>query len=642
MSARRSCNFQYAYLQFRVVLILVISAVPRALLCQTSHELTTVSQVRALMPEQASQSRPVRLKGVVTVLSGWKSSFFFQDQTAGISIDRVSESPAVQAGQIVEVRGLTGPGLFAPVIVAQTVKVLGEGKLPRARLLDSTHLARGKEDSQWISVRGIVRSEAVKSSWGRSVLILVLDIGGGDLMNVRVHDFSNANLHRLPGATVIVRGVCGTVFNDRRQFVGLRMFISNLDSVKVEKSAPANPFDIPSRPLDSLLQFGRQAGAINQTRVRGVVTYIKREHGLYIQDGRKGVFIETEQATSSTLGLPLEAVGYPATGQYSPQLANAVFRVVGPAEPLSPLAEEASSMIETNEGFSSAPYDSVFVRVTGRLLEEVPRADEYLLLFQNGTSLFTARLPRATRNQRALAKGSLLSISGICVAYADEAHEVRSFEILLRSPADLVMLKGPPWWSAEHARWVVALLLVIILVMSVWLVVAQRQARLRTLTVTDPLTGLYNRRGFLLFADQEWKLALRRELSLLLFYIDLDEFKQINDTWGHKEGDLALQSVAALLRETFRTTDIIGRLGGDEFAVVAIDASEPFQTGMEDRLAKTVQQSNQKSGRPFQISLSVGTLTCDASLRALPMEDLLGKADALMYQLKRNRKSRAT
>ena len=165
---------------------------------------------------------------------------------------------------------------------------------------------------------------------------------------------------------------------------------------------------------------------------------------------------------------------------------------------------------------------------------------------------------------------------------------------------------------------------------------------LRILTVTDPLTGLYNRRGFLLLAGQEWKLARRRKLSLLLFYIDLDKFKEINDMWGHKEGDIALQTVAGLLRESFRSTDIIGRLGGDEFAVAAIDAPEPFRIVMEERLAKTVQQSNEKSGRPFQISLSVGVLHCDSSLRALPIEDLLGKADALMYQMKRNRKSRAT
>jgi len=160
--------------------------------------------------------------------------------------------------------------------------------------------------------------------------------------------------------------------------------------------------------------------------------------------------------------------------------------------------------------------------------------------------------------------------------------------------------------------------------------------------VTDPLTGLYNRRGFLLLADREWKLARRRKPALLLFYIDLDKFKEINDMWGHEEADIALQTVAGLLRESFRSTDIIGRLGGDEFAVAAIDAPERFRMVMEERLAKTVQQSNEKSGRPFQISLSVGILPCDSSLRAFALEDLLGKADALMYQLKRNRKSGAT
>jgi diguanylate cyclase (GGDEF)-like protein len=635
-------RFKFVRLQAIVAVTLVIPAISSPLLCQTFRELTTVRQVRALTPDQASEARPVRLTGVVTVLSGWKSSFFFQDATSGISVNRLIYSPPLQPGQEVELRGVTGPGMFAPVVIEQSVKVLGPGKLPRARLFNSAELAGGRQDSQWLAIKGIVRSAAVKPAWGRSVLFLEVDIGGGTLITVRVHDFAKAGLDRLPAATVTIQGVCGTVFNDKRQFVGLRLFVSNLDQVKIEKPAPADPFGIPLRSLGSLLQFDDREGTINQIKVRGVVTYFEPGQGLYIQDGRQGLFVQTGQVTPVALGSQLEVVGYPASGRYSPKLEDAIFRVVGNPGPLTPLAQEASGMIVTNDGFSSAPYDSVLVQLKGRLIEEFPRGDEDLLLFQDGTSVFTARLAGTSRKHHATTKGSLLSISGICVASADEAHEARSFEIFLRSPSDLVLLERAPWWTAAHAAWVVALLIIVVLAMSAWLAFVQRQAALHALTVTDPLTGIYNRRGFLLLAEQQWQLALHRHTPFLLFYIDVDEFKKINDALGHKEGDLALQAVAGLLRECFRKTDIIGRLGGDEFAVTAIDAPEPSRAVLEQRLFKTVEQINEKSGRPYQISLSIGILTCDSSLGTLPIEDLLGKADVLMYQQKRNRKNSET
>jgi len=108
---------------------------------------------------------------------------------------------------------------------------------------------------------GIVRSAVVETIWERSVLVLEVDIGGGNLVTVRVHAFSEADLGRLPGSSVSVRGVCGTVFNDKRQFIGLRLYVQNLADVKVEHPATATPFDIPSRALGSLLQFGDQGGS---------------------------------------------------------------------------------------------------------------------------------------------------------------------------------------------------------------------------------------------------------------------------------------------------------------------------------------------------------------------------------------------
>jgi diguanylate cyclase (GGDEF)-like protein len=634
-------NIQNVRLLVLGVLVVIAAGAPARLRSLAPRELTEVREIRALTPQQAAQARPVRLRGIVTVPSGWKNSFFFQDGTAGISVDRSQASPQVQPGQLVEIRGVTGPGGFAPVVIAASVRVLGKGTLPPARRFESSELASGKQDSQWLAIRGIVRSAAVRPILDRPVLFLEIDMGGGNLVSVRVLNFSGSDWSHLPASTVTARGVCGTDFNDRRQFIGLRMFVASLGDIKVEQPAPADPFDLPLRPLSGLMRFENREGAISRIKVRGVVTYSDSGQRFYLQDGNEGVFVQSTQAFAGALGSPMEVVGYPAVGRYSPTLVDAVFRVEGAAHPLAGLPQRASAMIALDEnGSPSAPYDAVLVQLKGRLLEEVPGTDEDLLLLRDGATVFTARLPRTNPHRRTLEVGSLLSLTGVCSAKANEAHEARSFELLLRSPADLVVVERPFWWTPTHAGWVAGFLALVILVMSLWQAIVRRHERLRALAFTDHLTGLYNRRGFFLLAGHQWQLALRNNTSLLLFYIDLDHFKEINDSLGHKVGDQALRDCAAVLRECFRSTDIIARIGGDEFAITTEDASPESRAMLEARLAEAVAQKNNEAGRSYKLSLSVGVLMCDLPMQDLSIDDLLAKADSQMYRQKRKHREK--
>jgi diguanylate cyclase (GGDEF)-like protein len=395
--------------------------------------------------------------------------------------------------------------------------------------------------------------------------------------------------------------------------------------------------------LAALLQFGDQGGATQRIKVRGIVTYAPPGKGFYLQDGRQGVFVDSDQASPLAVGSQVEVVGYPAAGHYAPTLDDAAFRVVGPAHPLAGLPQTAASMVLVDDsGFLQAPYDALLVQLKGRLVEQVPGTNEDLLLLEDGETIFTARMPLSGKKRLELNAGSLLSVTGVCVAKADKAHEARSFELLLRSPADLVVLEGAPWWTTAHAKWVVVFLILVILGMFGWLAVVRRQDRLRSLAITDHLTGLYNRRGFFLLAEHRWHLALRNNASLLLVYIDVDRFKQINDSLGHKEGDRALRDLTAVLRKCFRSTDVIGRLGGDEFAIAADDALPESRAAVEQRLLTILEQRNNAAGRPYKLVLSIGILRCDSSLLNLSIEDLLAKADTLMYLQKQEHHHRQT
>ncbi|NNM00984.1 MAG: sensor domain-containing diguanylate cyclase, partial [Gammaproteobacteria bacterium] len=140
---------------------------------------------------------------------------------------------------------------------------------------------------------------------------------------------------------------------------------------------------------------------------------------------------------------------------------------------------------------------------------------------------------------------------------------------------------------------------------------AEQELAAVELATMDELTLLSNRRGFKTLAMNALSLCRRLERPTALLYFDLDLFKQINDTFGHAEGDFALRRFATLLKDTFRESDVIGRLGGDEFAVLMSNAREPELEAALDRLQETVAHSNGNSSRGYQLLYSAGAVCFD-------------------------------
>jgi diguanylate cyclase (GGDEF)-like protein len=161
------------------------------------------------------------------------------------------------------------------------------------------------------------------------------------------------------------------------------------------------------------------------------------------------------------------------------------------------------------------------------------------------------------------------------------------------------------------------------------------ERELRSLALTDDLTCLYNRRAFLALAGQQLRVAGRNTQGLLLFFADVDNLKEINDTYGHQEGDLALVHTADALEQTFRNSDVIARLGGDEFAVLALEASCENREVILGRLEKNIKGSNAEESR-YELSLSVGMSRFDPK-NPVSLGKLIASADEAMYEEKKNR-----
>jgi diguanylate cyclase (GGDEF)-like protein len=159
------------------------------------------------------------------------------------------------------------------------------------------------------------------------------------------------------------------------------------------------------------------------------------------------------------------------------------------------------------------------------------------------------------------------------------------------------------------------------------------ERELRSLALTDDLTGLYNRRAFLAVSTQLLKVAARKSQSVLLFVADLDHLKEINDTFGHREGDFALIRTSDALEEAFRHSDVIGRLGGDEFAIMVLEAASRDQSAILQRLERCIAQASKDESR-YKLSLSVGVARFDPQ-NPLSLGDLLDKADQAMYKNKK-------
>lgn len=165
------------------------------------------------------------------------------------------------------------------------------------------------------------------------------------------------------------------------------------------------------------------------------------------------------------------------------------------------------------------------------------------------------------------------------------------------------------------------------------------EAQLHHMSISDELTGLFNRRGFMTLADKHLKMAQRCGKDVFLLYADFDNMKWINDTHGHPVGDNALVETAVILKNTFRQADLIGRVGGDEFIVMM---SEPRERNGEevvlDRLATEIAKANSRANRKYQILLSIGTVRYN-HLEQTTIDELMSQADLLMYEDKKKKKA---
>ena len=166
----------------------------------------------------------------------------------------------------------------------------------------------------------------------------------------------------------------------------------------------------------------------------------------------------------------------------------------------------------------------------------------------------------------------------------------------------------------------------------------QIQEELRSLTLTDELTNLYNRRGFFTLAAQDLRYARRTNKKCVAIYADLDNLKAVNDKFGHETGSQMIVDASTVFRSFFRDSDIAARLGGDEFVILVQDSSEAGTEILQERLQKLIEKFNENNSRPYYMSISFGIAHFDPKTQ-MTIEELVSEADRLMYIQKQSKKT---
>ena len=421
-------------------------------------------------PAEAADGKLTTVRGTVTAFSGWKQSFFLQDATGAISVDRL-EKTRLQPGDQVEVTGRIKAGLFANTLISKSVEVVRSGgQLPRARPSTYGELLTGKYDSLRVEVNGTVQTANVRGIWGRRMLFLDIQTAGGTI-SAYVLNFAGVDASSWVGGEVRMTGVCGTIFNDKRQLIGLRLFVDNLGQAEIVSRA-SDLDAVPISPLNSLLTFN--GPQVNQrVHVQGVVTFQAANGGdLFLQEGSSAIRI-VAPATRVAVGMKVDAWGFLSNRSYSPELKNPLVRVIGPGEPVSTKTVGASDVIRPEFGFVQAPFDGMVVQLEGTIVGRMPSADSILLNLTSGGVGFQARIPDAPEVWAlGLESGTTVRITGICVAETDETSTLRSFHILARSKSDVEVIHAAFW---NQSLLVLASVDVLILIAGILLLLVERR-----------------------------------------------------------------------------------------------------------------------------------------------------------------------
>ncbi len=439
--------------------------------------LTRVADLHQLTFEQAERQYPLSLTGVVTFADTASFQFFIQDESGGVFVDAANVSlSGLRAGQKVALTGVSGPGLFAPIVTSPRIHIISENEpLPGASKPGMSRLLSGVEDSNWVEVEAVIRSVRLDR---RHVAVLDAE-HNGTRFPVMVSGVTSLPRH-LIDASVRIQGVCGTEFNRFRQLMGFHILTPSMDFVQVATPQPPAG-ELPLRPISELGAFSAENRYGHRQRVQGKITFRSPQGLVYIQDRTGALQIQSESSSNDLkVGDWVEALGFPKASFLGIRMVSAELQRIRPGSPPQPRRVSADQIV--NEG-----AEGQWIELDATLIQQYPSEGGEVFLMHSGNSVFTAQFPN--QNGLVARKGSLLRLHGICVLrYRPTSPSVPSgFSLLIPSPLSIQVLREAPWWTARSILWILGLVAFSSILISVWAFVLRRQVRRQTSVISTQL-----------------------------------------------------------------------------------------------------------------------------------------------------------
>ena len=434
--------------------------------------LQRTTQIRDMSAVEAARGYPARLKGVITYFDPAEYKHFLQDESAGIYIAFVSTNvyAGLEAGQEVEVEGFSGPGGYAPILNVTKVHIIGPGRFPKAEVATVQSLFSGREDAQWVTLKGVIRSQTVE----RNRIILALWTGDA-LIQVVVPNATKAPADMVDAA-VVIHGVCCTIFNDLRRLTTVQVHVPNWNQIEAQEMGSPDISGIPVQPISRLLEFHSGTSGLHRARTRGVVTLRKPDGSFFLQDESGGILVEPKESTSKIpTGTWVETVSFPAISDKVPVLQDAITQPIESLPAIEPRILMPDSALDDS-------FHATLVRFDGRVVAHSarPGKETFSVEFANGVTDVILEKEGDMVALPAIAAGSTIRVTGIYIARLDESRQIRSFHLLLRSPEDFVVISRPNWWTLAHSLWVFGGLASVLLGSLTWVSLLRNQVRRRT------------------------------------------------------------------------------------------------------------------------------------------------------------------
>ncbi len=484
--------------------------------------ITEIARARKLTEGEARKGYPVRFRAVVTFSDD--EDLFVQDSTGGIWVDVPPNMPRPKAGQLLDLEGVTKEEDFAPDVGQPRWRVLGRAPMPKPRHPSYAQMISTSEDAKWVEVEGTVRSVLDRRYADQKRLRLTLAIPSGGRLMAETPIFDTVPVG-LVGATVRIQGVCGEFIDHEAasQLTGIVILFSDLSYLKIVSPAPADPFSLPVRPILRMRRSTFEGTSDRRIRLQGVVTAYLPGRVFFMSDSSGSVYIETQQTTPLRPGDLVDVIGFTAIIDSRPALRDAVFRITGAGSVPMPAHIEERALYGRQD--SLVTTEGILAAVSGLPNEKV-------MTLRQGNATFAAVLKHeaAAASLASLREGSLLRLTGICFVEGDVVGRPRALKIQLRSPADVVILRRPPWLTASRALSMLEILAIAIIAALVWVSVLRRRVRGQTEIIRTTLEStadgilVVNRHGNLVtynrkFADM-WDLpgpvlATREERAVL-------------------------------------------------------------------------------------------------------------------------------